>query len=343
MPVTIREAGSTDLPLLVVEVGAAEVRVVEVGATGGGPTPIGPITAVFAPSRGGRLLALRAGAEELLWQNPRLVGPDGSAVLPVDRWPLGDGGMGTWANVGGSKTWPAPQGWSGPDEWAGPPDQVLDSGAWTARITGGTLVLTSPDDPRSGLRITRTFAFADPAPSTPVVFTERIAFANVVDRPVRWSSWEVCQVDTAPGGTVSIDGARLGDLLDLGVYEGDALATETTAGVELATGRGVTKHGSTGGSGGVSYRRPSGLGLRLRASAEEGAVYPDGGCRTEVWLQRPTAEPIASLGDLHPDAHVAELEVLGPLRTLAPGATSELLVTWTIDRIDGAGAVSPLR
>ncbi|MBF4578001.1 hypothetical protein [Frigoribacterium sp. VKM Ac-2530] len=33
---------------------------------------------------------------------------------------------------------------------------------------------------------------------------------------------------------------------------------------------------------------------------------------------------------LHPSAHLVELEVLGPLTTLAPGVTSTLDVAWQV-------------
>ncbi len=111
----------------------------------------------FVPESGGRLLSVRVGPVELLWRNPLLLDDD---LTPVGGHVLApnDGRMGDWVNYGGDKTWPAPQGWDGPHQWAGPPDPVLDSGPYTVDATQDSVTLTSGDDPRTGLRLTRRFS-----------------------------------------------------------------------------------------------------------------------------------------------------------------------------------------
>ncbi|RFA07159.1 hypothetical protein B7R21_16340 [Subtercola boreus] len=306
---TVRTSGSPDLPLLTVDSGSYR--------------------AVFAPTRGGRLLALSLAGEELLWQNPALLDDDLHPRTPLTEWPQGEGGMGTWANVGGSKTWPAPQGWNGPDEWAGPPDPVLDSGVWTSAVTQNTgsvtVSLLSAADARSGLRMTRVFTFAGDQPD----FAEAITLENISGRTIRWSPWEVCQVRTTPGDLITFEGAALPEMRELGLYEGRASARPGPQQVSFETGSGISKHGCVGGSGAIALRRRSGTTLMLSMRPVDGAEYPDGGCRTEVWLQRPTAAPIGELAGLHPDAHLAELEVLGPLVTLGPGESNTVVVTWS--------------
>jgi hypothetical protein len=294
------------------------------------------LTATFAPTRGGRLLSLRAGGRELLWQNPELIDADLAPVVPVADWPASDGGMDTWANLGGSKTWPAPQGWSGPDEWAGPPDPVLDSGPSTAEWEAGdaeaTVTLTSGDDPRTGLRVVREFRLLDGASS----FTERVTFTNTSSTTRRWSIWEVCQVDTrgsdgraAEGSAVVVPHAASADELDLGTYEGELSGTRRGHDIVLPLGTGVAKRGYPSATGSVELHGPGGLEIGLATSPVEAGTWPDGGSKVEVWLQRPTAAPIASLEGLHPSAHLVELEVLGPLTTLAPGETTTLDVEWS--------------
>jgi hypothetical protein len=295
---------------------------------------------VFAPTRGGRLLSLVAGGRELLWQNPELIDADLTPVVPVADWPASDGGMDTWANLGGSKTWPAPQGWSGPDEWAGPPDTVLDSGPWTAEWEAddaeATVTLTSGDDPRTGLRVVREFRLLDGVSS----FTERVSFTNTSATTRRWSIWEVCQVDpgapdgrAAQGSVVVVPHAASAEELDLGTYEGELVSARRGHDVVLPLGTGVAKRGYPSASGSVELHGPDGLEMGLATSpaeeAEEAATWPDGGSKVEVWLQRPTAAPLESLEGLHPSAHLVELEVLGPLTTLAPGATSTLDIEWS--------------
>ncbi|SMH38158.1 hypothetical protein SAMN06295885_1453 [Rathayibacter oskolensis] len=315
MSIVVERRGSPELPLLAVT------------------TP--ELALVFAPACGGRLLSLRASGRELLWQNPELIDAALGPAVPVAAWPAGTGGMSTWANPGGAKTWPAPQGWSGPDEWAGPPDPVLDSGEWSAEWTREPhvveVVLTSPDDPRSGLRVTRRFR----VPATGSSFLERVTFENVSALDRRWAIWEVCQVATAPEGR-PVEGAAVVVAhdrdpleLDLGSYEGAVSSHTEGQDVLLPLGTGVAKRGYPRASGSAEYREPSGASLRLATDQEAGGEWPDGGSIVEVWLQRPTAAPIDALAGLHPSAHLVELEVLGPLTALPPGARSELEITWT--------------
>ena len=317
MTPSVVAAGTSELPLLRVA------------------TP--DLVLTFAPTRGGRLLSLVAGGREHLWRDPELVGDDLAPVVPVDRWPASDGDMSTWANVGGSKTWPAPQGWSGPDEWAGPPDPVLDSGAWTVGWTAdeasAVVTLTSADDPRSGLRVERRFT----VPAAGTRFEQTATFTNVSATPRTWSIWEVCQVGTAGGaGRPTEDAAVVvphsGDPveLDLGSWEGHVASERRGHDVLLPVGAGVAKRGYPAADGSVAYRDVDGTSLALAVVPATSGTWPDGGSKVEVWLQRPTAEPIGELGDLHPSAHLVELEVLGPLTTLAPGGSTSLEIGWSV-------------
>jgi len=317
--ITVTTAGTPDLPLLRVRTPDLEL--------------------VFAPTRGGRLLSLVAGGRERLWRDPALVGDDLAPVVPVASWPASDGDMSTWANVGGSKTWPAPQGWSGADEWAGPPDQVLDSGAyaleWAVDEAGdgaAVVTLTSGDDARSGLRVERRFT----VPATGTEFAQTARFTNVSSTPRTWSLWEVCQVVTAKGAGRPVEEAAVHvphDAepveLDLGTWEGDVTSVRSGTDVLLPVGTGVAKRGYPDAAGTVSYRDVDGSTLTLATAPPTRGTWPDGGSKVEVWLQRPTACPIRDLGDLHPSAHLVELEVLGPLTTLAPGGATSLEIRWS--------------
>lgn len=295
----------------------------------------GDLRLVFWPGCGGRLISASTGGTELLWRNPDFIAPDGRLVKPRDSWQPLDGTMGSWANVGGSKTWPAPQGWSGDDEWSGPPDGVLDSGEWHPIRTehpGGatTLTMTSPADGRTGLVVERRFDI----PGTGTSFTQRNRFTNVSGRSITWSIWEVCQVDTSNSSN--------GGILRVGVEDenppitmlkvvgtpssGAVVGDERHLPVESVVG----KLGFPNGTRFVALDRPDGAGLEIAFDVEQGAVYPDEGSRVELWLQYPIAEPLAEFGGLHPQAHLVELEVLGPLTSLAPGEHSDLLLRWSM-------------
>lgn len=301
----------------------------------------GDLRLAFLPGVGGRLISVRCGGAELLWRNPEYLDADLRTVRARSTWAPLDGGMGSWANVGGAKTWPAPQGWSGPDEWPGPPDPVLDSGEWAAEShaadddAGLVVRLTSPDDPYTGLRAVREFT----VPARGTAFTQRTTFTNVVDRPVRWSVWEVAQVDAeafalAPPADVDAGlwvGVR-GDAEPVHLVDAwGRIAVEAPAhGLRrVVVGDVVAKVGFRDAAGSVELRRPDGAGVRWDFDVPPGD-YPDGGCAAEVWMQYPTPEPLEGPGSLHPAARLVELEALTPLTVLAPGESVTQTIAWTV-------------
>lgn len=298
----------------------------------------GDVRLGLLPGLGGRLVSLVVGGVELLWRNPDYLDADLRTVRPRSAWRTLDGTMASWANVGGSKTWPAPQGWDGPDRWAGPPDPVLDSGAWAADVRWSdeqdalVVGLVSPDDERTGLRVTRRLA----VPRRGTAFRERATFTNVSDRPVSWSVWEVCQVDTSAfavgaGGEIAVGVAGRAEPVSMIEADGAVPVGPASGGVRrVRVADVVAKVGFLDATGPVRLRRPDGAGLDLEVAVDDGAAYPDGGCRVELWMQYPTAAPIASLGGLHPSARLVELEVLSPLHTLAPGESASLDIGWRV-------------
>ena len=47
-------------------------------------------------------------------------------------------------------------------------------------------------------------------------------------------------------------------------------------------------------------------------------------------MQAPTPAPLPALSGLHPSAWLVEIEVLGPLTTLSPGASDRLAIDWVL-------------
>ncbi len=298
----------------------------------------GALVLTFLPSVGGRLVSLLATGQELLWRDLEILDDNGVVRRPRAHWPEVDGTFGSWVNVGGAKTWPAPQGWGGAGEWAGPPDAVIDSGAWaysldtdleveTRRIT---ISLTSPDDPRTGLRMTREFFLEDGA----LNFVQRSTFTNVSDRTIRWSIWEVVQVDTARSAdsdALAISVAAESDqTVDLGSYHGSLNVVHAPDRIDLAIQDVVAKIGFPSATGSISYTAADGLGLRLDFAVDKTAEYPDGGSRAEIWMQAPLARAIEELSGLHPRSHLVELEALGPLVSLEPGESTTFEMRWSV-------------
>jgi hypothetical protein len=295
----------------------------------------GALRLVFLPQVGGRLISLRVLGSEVLWRNPQWLTEVLSPTSPHASWPRPDGTMGSWVNVGGAKTWPAPQGRSGPHEWPGPPDEVLDSGAYTAEhevAADGSVVvrLSSAADPRTGLQVDRTFRVRPHETS----FTQVSTFTNTSGHPVRWSIWEVAQVDTrAPGGGdrghVEVRTGPGVAVVDLLSVTGRPTRVVGDGHVRVPVQDVVAKLGFPAATGTITWCRGDGLRLSLDIAVRRPVDHPDGGCPVELWLQHPVPAPLPGLGGLHPDADLVELEVLGPLETLPPLGRTSLTTTWT--------------
>ena len=314
----------------------------------------GVLRVTAAPALGGRILSVRHLGREHLYRNPRLLGEDLQPVAGVVLGPVG-GPMSAWHNVGGDKTWPAPQGWDGPDQWAGPPDPVLDSGAYAAETAtaadgSATLTMTSADDQRSGLRLVRRLTL-EPGASGYRLDLEAVNTSGV---PREWALWNVTQIEgghgtgrpaagrgTGPGGEPGGDG-RGADTGGHGVYVGvsgtgphtvplvagdanPATVEHTPSVVRVPAQDVVGKVGFPTASGWLANVGAAGT-LTQRFAVDEDAAYPDGGSRVQVWLEYPVEHPLEHLGGLCPVDRVVECEALGPLTVLDPGGSTALTV-----------------
>ncbi|WP_290050497.1 DUF4380 domain-containing protein [Amycolatopsis solani] len=262
----------------------------------------------LVPELGGRLLSLRHRGVELLWRNAELLDDD----LRGDYAPNA-GQMGDWVNYGGDKTWPAPQGWAGPDQWPGPPDPVLDSGPYSVESDGDTVIMTSAPDPRTGLRFTRAITILDDG------YRLDLHAANTSSRRVRWALWNVTQL---PGGGPVTAGLARPEVVALVAGTGTPEYTVDGGRLVVPAQDVVGKLGVPGSAGWVTYGA-----LTLSFDVDPAGEYPDQGSPLEIWLEHPLPEPLAELGDLDPPARIVELEVLGPLTTLDPGASMSLTCT----------------
>lgn len=292
----------------------------------------------FLPDVGGRLISWRTGAHEWLWHNPRYLDDDLAVLVPASTWPDEDISMSSWLNLGGSKSWPAPQAGgnapSGADAWDGPPDPVLDRGAyaWTSTTDGAVRVLTmtSAPDPRSGLQVRRTFR----VPAFGAEVEQSVRHTNVSGIGVQWSIWEICQVDTdpsrLPGARIEVTVGDAARVTDLGCWDGRPTVRHDDAVVAVGIDPVVAKWGFPDATGSIALVAADGSRLALHFDVEPEAVYPDQGSRAEIWMQHPTERPIATLDGWQPDAWLAELEVLSPLHVLAPGEHAEMQLRWSV-------------
>ncbi|HET7841937.1 MAG TPA: DUF4380 domain-containing protein, partial [Terriglobia bacterium] len=150
----------------------------------------GLVNLYIAPQLGGRAIQLELGDEHFFFVNKSLAGK----VLPENENNLKTG----WANYGGDKVWPAPEGWDNDDQWPSIPYYVLDGSTWDAEVmtnnsTEVALRVTSPKDPRSGVQFVRTFHVY--AGTTRVKVEELMR--NISRRRIRWGIWHLIQNDAA--------------------------------------------------------------------------------------------------------------------------------------------------
>jgi hypothetical protein len=311
------------------------------------------VRAGLVPALGGRVLSLVTSAGEHLFRNADLLDETlhfSSEGAEVPGTP--DGDLGSWVNWGGDKTWPAPQGWSGPGEWPGPPDPVLDGGAyresWASDRARASIEMCSFDDSRTGLRICRKVGVAQGISGYRVTST----FTNISDRVVRWAIWHVVQL---PGSHVALgEAANRG----LGVWVGTEPSSEGVV-KQLIAGTGevkvddssahvawippqdvVGKLGFPSAAGWIAHTE-AGRVTVLQFTPEPAATYPDRGSRAEVWLEYPLSEGLSHLGGIWPRHRVVECEVLGPLQTLQPGSSSQLITD--VLGCSGNGPVSDVK
>ncbi len=295
------------------------------------------LSLTFLPQCGGRLISLKHKDHEFLWSNPKYLKSNWQSVIAFPNWPRPNSTMASWINLGGSKTWPAPQGWSNTNEWPGPPDEVLDSGTYSLSYEVSDagdiqVTLASQLDSRTGIQIIRTFNI----PKFGSSFFQRNFFRNHTTQPITWSIWEVVQVATELQSKVMEKGYFLVETKSYEIPKiifhlvGDIKYSFTDTAVKVPVQEVVGKVGFTKASGKLSWVRPDGLTLQLEFAPSFDKTYPDGGCSVELWYQFPLNAPIGQLSGLHPDAHLVEMEVLSPLHEIGPGESASLDIFWSI-------------
>jgi hypothetical protein len=150
----------------------------------------GLISLYVAPRLGGRAIQLQLGDQEYFFVNKDLAGK----VLPESENNVKSG----WANYGGDKAWPGPEGWMNDEQWASVPYYVLDGAPYKSEVITNdadevAVRVTSPEDPRTGVQLIRTFhVYAD----TTRVKVDQV-MRNISRREIRWGIWHLIQNNAA--------------------------------------------------------------------------------------------------------------------------------------------------
>lgn len=286
----------------------------------------GPLALGLVPQVGGRVMSLRWRDRELAWVHPdhrgRTVDVAGAADPSALRRRIG------FVHWGGDKTWLAPQ-----ERWL---DEIpfvdLDAGAWTAEAVGDAAVaMTSPVCRETGVRLRRTVALAGEDGAFSV--THEIENAGRV--PATWGLWDVQQlvqpaVAFLPRRT---QGSPFPDGVKAFPAEGDSEGLRATVVRTLGdvvaidcTARRWCKYGTDADEGwALSVQRFDDVHV-----AHVKAVAPDPARR---WAHGCAAEVFCAVKGPY-----LELEVHGPVTTLAPGARAPLVERRWVGDVDAMPA-----
>jgi len=322
----------------------------------------GIISLFVAPEIGGRAIQLQLGDQEFFFVNKDLAGK----VLPESQNNLKAG----WANYGGDKVWPAPEGWMNDDEWPSIPYFILDGSRFESEVVkespGEVAVrVTSPPDPRTGVQFGRTYhVFA----GTTRVKVEQV-MRNISRREIRWGIWHLVQHGASDARDPSKPNPELYMYVPInphsqyprGFYNpyGDARhpSYEPVDGGHMLrihylyrVGK-VAADSTAGWFAVVNGQKNIGIVETFRNFPKQ--EYPDG-ASVESWNDGPGtisrgAWDQTLVADPKTTPYFLESEVLSPYARLEPGEEYEFTVNWSPTRISNpiiaqtpssAGAVS---
>ncbi len=314
----------------------------------------GVVSLVVVPAIGGRIMAYDLANQPYFYINPELAG---KLFTPEQHTELGQY---SWKNYGGDKTWPAPQGWPERDKWPGPPDPVLDGGPFELienEVKDGVAAVTmrSLPDLYTGTQITRRLTLGAATSAAHL----HIEMQNVSDKPVRWSVWDVTQLDCTtadgqpdPACTIYLPLSKqsrfaTGYNLMVGPSDNPSWQPDPKHGLLTAMYHGKMGKVGIDGATWLGFTRRANVGsyaFTERFSYEDGGIYPDSGVNAECWCNGPSDEQIADGTAADFKQWYMEMEVLSPLRQLAPGERQSLDIDWGLAAcpgpIVGVGPVS---
>ena len=308
----------------------------------------GIVELVAVPDIGGRIMALDLGAYPYLWFDRNLAGKLFSAEENQ-----GDGGIGSWNNYGGDKTWPAPQGWERADQWHGPPDAVLDTGRYTLETLDGgggaaSIRMSSAPDPRSGVQISRQCTLHPGGGRVSL----HLEMTNISDQERTWSIWDVVQVDATSrdaSGEESYNeqawlyiptnpDSRFARGYNVMFGEEDNPEWQSDLRPDLLGAQYLYRLGKIGvdsPAGWVAFvNQETDFAFCQRFPYFPDESYPDGGASVECWTTG-HGESVGGLDFGKLNLYHVEAEILGPLRRMAPGATQSLDIDWCVARCPG--------
>jgi hypothetical protein len=257
----------------------------------------------------GRIMQFRFAdqAEGPLWENPLMYGKAPTA----NSWD-------TTGAFGGDKVWPSPQ-----SVWNWPPPRGFDTMAFTGAVTTASVTLVGPVDSGFGMRVVREIALHPTEPIMRVSST----FEKLRGSARQVGVWVITQVNNAervfvplPASTIFAKGYTNLSSLPKGLVVTNglvSLARDPNASSKIGTDAGGVVWVGTNTTLLIESPRSPGVGPK---------GFPDGGCSAEVYTN-PNPTPYI------------ELELLGPLATLATNDTLSATSIYSLFRRGQAGAM----
>ena len=285
----------------------------------------GPLALVLVPQVGGRLMGIQWHGQELSFVNPDCQGRvlDVAAIADVQECKRRLGFL-LW---GGDKTWLAPQ-----SRWNdGVPFIDLDSGAYSLSIdrAAAAAVVVSPVCRETGVQIERSLTLGE-APGT---WTLCHTVRNRSGQPVAWAPWDVAMINrpatvylpTWPGSpfpqglrTFEEEGVSAAVRPDVVRFLGDGIAAVSCRDAVRFKYGVDPKIGSVLAVVDGGPRGP--VGLCKSVPVQHGRPYAHG-CAVEVFNAA--------------EYPYFEVELHGPVTTLAPGEAVSLPETAALFDLDG--------
>lgn len=260
---------------------------------------------VVVPEIGGRIMEYSLDGKNIMWENPQEFG----LTYPISE---------DWKNYGGYKTWVAPQ-----DIWGWPPDFMMDSGKANIQVlqsTKGLPVLKVIGAPsrKLGVLFVKEITMDE---SGQVTIKQRMA--NIGAKKVNYGVWDVTQVQTPCYVVFPINPkTKFKDGLNCLTSEArNSKQFDFVDGLCIVTYMGeVTDIASDSPGPWMLWFKGDIAYVKLFGPADKDAEYPDDGCTCEVFTSKP------QLG-------YVEMEILGPIVDLAPGAETEMVGTWKLFKL----------
>ena len=311
----------------------------------------GIISLDVAPDLGGRAIQLRLGEQEYFFVNKDLAGK----VLPPEQNNVKAG----WANYGGDKAWPGPEGWMNDEQWPSIPYYILDGSKYAFEVLKESpeevaARVTSPPDPRTGVQLARTFhVYA----GTTRVKVDQV-MRNISRRQIRWGIWHLIQNDGADAQDASRPNPELYMYVPLnphsaypeGYYKpyGDARhpSYEVIDGGRMLRIHYLYRVGKIGADSNAGWyavvNGQKNICLVENFTYHPNTEYPDG-ASIESWNDGPGTISRGPFDQVLADdpqrtPYFLESELMGPYATLQPGEEYSFPFYWSLSR-----APNPIR